>query len=140
MFPTIDTETTRNTYRQRKFPDPVLSDVEISKRGTLGKSSRERRQLIMRKCESAGSPWTSKHQLPRPSKQHIQGRLYQECPYRSNSSFIISTISSGNFWIFFLLKSIVRPGLRVLLTPLASAAFASFSWAARIASLARAIT
>ncbi len=47
--------------------------------------------------------------------------------YRSSSFLIISTTSSGNFWICLWLKSIVTPGFNSLLTPLASAAFVWFS-------------
>src|SRR5690348_5113628 len=49
----------------------------------------------------------------------------------------MSTISSGKTSIFLRLKSMVRPGFRVSETPLAWAALASFSWAIRIASLAK---
>lgn len=49
---------------------------------------------------------------------------------------MMSTISSGSVSIFFLLRLMVRPGL----SPLASAALASFSRAARMASRARART
>lgn len=66
----------------------------------------------------------------------LRERDRTEGPYRSNSSLITSTISSGNACIFFPLRSMVRPGLRELLTPLASAALASFSRAALIASRA----
>lgn len=61
--------------------------------------------------------------------------------YLSNSVFIISTTSSGNFWMFLWLRSIVTPGFKSLLTPLASAALVSFSARAFfMASWARATT
>lgn len=61
--------------------------------------------------------------------------------YLSSSFLIISTTSSGNFWICLWLKSIVTPGFSSLLTPLASAPFVWFSSRAFfIASWARATT
>lgn len=45
----------------------------------------------------------------------------------SNSLFMISITSSGNLWIFLWLRSMVTPGFKSSLTPLASAALVSFS-------------
>lgn len=61
--------------------------------------------------------------------------------YRSSSFLIISTTSSGSFCMFFLLRSMVRPGFKSVLTPLVSPACWSLSRrASRMASLARAMT
>lgn len=61
--------------------------------------------------------------------------------YRSSSFCIMSTTSSGSVCMFFRLRSMVRPGRRSLLTPLASAVWVSLSLRATlIASLAIVIT